>query len=561
MAVIFATVITADTMSGPSPAAADVADLGDENSIRTAVTKICLADESCTREIFLDMALGSRFLLEDYHATHVSKFAGPVALHAEFDNDTLRQIAEQVVEGVVHATKAAGLPLIDETAAVASTDQDTGRRRIHIIGSDRADAASPEEAIGEGRDRLFWLLLNDARAEEEVQPDEPCVSSLRSDQPSLDMLGALILVKPGFDIETTRVCIGIRLLQSLGLLSTLGVNNFDSLMSAGFSLKFTETGAINTMDRMMLSLLYDPGMKFGMTKERILEVFPEIYARHKPKNSITTETVSNDLIDPIDDRTLECLATLWCAEEMFLQMAVTGSELEPIDARNQVIKKKIMPATTTLVLGSTVGPSQKEAAHRGLNAAVSLANRIGLPVVHLEGEQATLNGSNTVIFVAGDIDADKSDDFALWLENMAGVQIFADMERQFAPNACQGVFSHFSNGLGIRLDLALLPGAAGVAPSLVERCVIEEFLQGFGLTADLRTGVQTLFDDRPDNMKPTGFDLFMLALLDHPAIMPGMTSDEVSSVFGQVHADVWSTFKADTWWLKDADIEDLPDDL
>lgn len=540
-------------------------DLGDQDPIRTAVTTTCLADESCTREMFLDIALGSRFLLENYHSSQVMKFAGPVALHTEFENDALREVAEQVAEGIIHATKVAGLPLIDETAAAAfaAAAQDTDRRRIHIIGSDRADAADPEETTGEGRDRLFWLLLDDARARQEAAPDEPCVSSLRSDPPSRDLLGALILVKPGLDIETTRVCIGIRLLQSLGLLSTWGFDDFDSLMSAGTSLQSPETGAISAMDRMMLSLLYDPSIEFGMTKERILEVFPEVYARHKPKDPITPKTVSSDLIDPIDDRTLECLATPWCAEEMFIQMAVTGSELEPIDADSQVIKKKIIPARVALVFGSTVGLLQREAARRGMNAAVSLASRMSLPVLLLEGEgeQTTPNGSNTIIFVTGDINADKSDDFAPWLENVAGVQIFADMERQFAPNVCQGIYSHFGNGLGIRLDLALLPGAVDIAPSLVERCVIEEFLQGFGLTADLRVGVQTLFDDRSDNQKPTGFDLFMLALLDHPAIRPGMTSDEVKSVFGHVHAEVWAAFKADTWWLKGADIDQLPDDL
>ena len=110
-----------------------VTGLGDREQIKMAYTHTCLADESCTREVFFDMALGNRFVLEDYHASQVVKLAGPVALQIEFDNDALREVAEQVVEGIVHATKNAGLPLIDEAAATAFVAQDTEHRRIYIV--------------------------------------------------------------------------------------------------------------------------------------------------------------------------------------------------------------------------------------------------------------------------------------------------------------------------------------------------------------------------------------------------------------------------------------------
>ena len=73
MAVIFAAVLTVG--AGPSPAATDVADLGDHDRFRAAFTKTCLADESCTRELFLDMTLGSRFDPKGYHADHVFKWS------------------------------------------------------------------------------------------------------------------------------------------------------------------------------------------------------------------------------------------------------------------------------------------------------------------------------------------------------------------------------------------------------------------------------------------------------------------------------------------------------
>jgi hypothetical protein len=75
---------------------------------------------------------------------------------------------------------------------------------------------------------------------------------------------------------------------------------------------------------------------------------------------------------------------------------------------------------------------------------------------------------------------------------------------------------------------------------VLKRCVYEEFSQMLGLYADVADDIDSLYTDQEHRRKLTEFDFLLLRLLYNPLIEPGMTRDEVITVFPEVYRQTFN---------------------
>ncbi len=73
---------------------------------------------------------------------------------------------------------------------------------------------------------------------------------------------------------------------------------------------------------------------------------------------------------------------------------------------------------------------------------------------------------------------------------------------------------------------------------LFERCLLEEVLQGLGPLNDDHTLTNSVFNDMSRHTNFTLHDRYILNMLYHPAVQPGMRREDVDQVIGRVLADV-----------------------
>ncbi len=109
-----------------------------------------------------------------------------------------------------------------------------------------------------------------------------------------------------------------------------------------------------------------------------------------------------------------------------------------------------------------------------------------------------------------------------------------DDEGADAPGRC--LVRVLSDSRGITASTAVIVSNEG--EFLFKRCLIEETLQGLGPMNDDRTLVYSVFNDQSRHSRFTRFDRFILNMLYHRRIRPGMTKRDARAVLPSVVRDV-----------------------
>ncbi len=92
-----------------------------------------------------------------------------------------------------------------------------------------------------------------------------------------------------------------------------------------------------------------------------------------------------------------------------------------------------------------------------------------------------------------------------------------------------------SNASGIRRSDAVIVSDRG--EFLFRRCLVEEVLQGLGPVNDNSALKDSIFNDKSRHIKFTKHDRYILNMLYHPRIRPGMSKREARAVLPEVIAD------------------------
>ncbi|MEM6616285.1 MAG: DUF2927 domain-containing protein [Pseudomonadota bacterium] len=104
--------------------------------------------------------------------------------------------------------------------------------------------------------------------------------------------------------------------------------------------------------------------------------------------------------------------------------------------------------------------------------------------------------------------------------------------------ACSGI-AFLESGGGITEAMAFVVADEG--RHMFQHCMVEEILQGLGPSNDSPKLVHSIFNDRNGIDTFTVFDRYIMNMLYHPAIRPGMTRNQVRRVLPGVVQDVRRT--------------------
>lgn len=106
--------------------------------------------------------------------------------------------------------------------------------------------------------------------------------------------------------------------------------------------------------------------------------------------------------------------------------------------------------------------------------------------------------------------------------------------RADAPGRC--LVRVVSDSRGISRSSAVIVSDEG--DFLFRRCLVEEVLQGLGPMNDDDSLAHSVFNDRSRHSRFTTFDRFILNMLYHPSIRPGMTPKQVEPLLPGVVREV-----------------------
>lgn len=480
----------------------------------------CLANESCVREVFTDIVLGNRFDRETDHFGRVIKWTDPVRLSYEDGDTVIDEVVRTTITNMELAAIDAGLPVL-----VSDASSDGQATEISIEMRD-------DPALFDGR---------------------ICTGRLDRKEDAAEPVGAWIAFSNAATPPEASHCVALWLLRVFGLVSRTPFGGFPSLLSNNVYFSDGDVTLISPMDEMLLSILYDPGIDPGMTRDQIKIVFPAIYASKSSAPNDIAKTP--DLLEPIDQATLACMADPICSRDMFVRMTVLGSTLEPRNTDSRFLAKRIGPASIQILIGEQTTKAMKQAAYRGLDYALTMADIIGIPHILVDAQTPASN-VNQAIFVSPNLRQDfEEGSFRTYLN--AGhmrTSVVEAFDALSEGHLCSvNVESVSVERLGIIAASEMIPATADMTPWWIERCVIEETMQAFGLVTDIDgdLGIATLFDDRLDNFRMTAFDLFMNKLLYHPTLEPGMDQELINALFDDVYKDVWQEMLSDHWWVPD----------
>jgi hypothetical protein len=166
---------------------------------------------------------------------------------------------------------------------------------------------------------------------------------------------------------------------------------------------------------------------------------------------------------------------------------------------------------------------RSDAGRRGevLRFVRSLPGKIaGLNVTVVERAEA----ANFRVFIV-----DRADYSAVVAE-----EIYDRPSSAFAPGKCLVRVVSGRNGI-TRSDAVIV---ADEGDFLFRRCMAEEILQGLGPANDDAALAESVFNDASRHASFTRFDRYLLNMLYHPAIEPGMTKMQVQRVLPEVLAEV-----------------------
>ena len=118
--------------------------------------------------------------------------------------------------------------------------------------------------------------------------------------------------------------------------------------------------------------------------------------------------------------------------------------------------------------------------------------------------------------------------------NVVAGEVYGRPTASFTPGKC--LVRVISTSAGISRSDAVIVADEG--EFLFHRCMVEETLQGLGPVNDDRSLSESVFNDMSRHATFTDFDRYILNMLYHPAIEPGMTKLEARRVLPAVAADV-----------------------
>lgn len=499
----------------PSPA-----DHRDVEEVKRRFSAACRHYQDCAREVFFDVVFGNRF-------DQPASAAEPLI--------KLKMLSRFVYSSGLSSTQMADLAIFRELVAIAKSSgvsfgdgEDRSDIVPFIVLSDERFDDRTVDADDPHRD-----LYDRALVKSRQNPDWVCWGVVGSDDETGYVTGSMLLVRSDTPQWYRRPCLARQFLRTLGLRSTTGIGGLNSILAHDWNPD--DTTNVTVMDHLLISLLYDAQIRPLMSKEEIKAVFMDAYNRNEPE--LDEEPDKGFLIEDIDDNTASCLATIECVKARFLEMAVLGSSIEPRSAKHQAVNKVIIPLRVALIMDEELSDGQRQAARLAFDQALSIARFLGVPIIEIDPDNPILSAFvTTTVFVTSDGRRGQTKDFEPWKENAQWRDFLA--EAALDHRHCFGQSYRNRHALGNAGFAAMIDLPSSWGDGLFKRCVLEETIQGLGLSSDIDAGVETLFDDRPDNMNLTYFDIVMMTILYHPRIEPGMNADQVSEVFDQVYAEV-----------------------
>lgn len=200
---------------------------------------------------------------------------------------------------------------------------------------------------------------------------------------------------------------------------------------------------------------------------------------------------------------------------------VFGSEYPSWGWQSRMVKKFAVPVRLYV--------DDRSTARRGADV-LSFAR--SLPAL-IEGLQVTPVGSpaeaNYRIYVVD------RDDY----QGVVSREVYGRPSSSFAPGRC--LVRVVSDRRGILRSDAVIVADEG--DFLFRRCLVEEILQGLGPVNDDESLGDSVFNDRSRHSSFTLFDRYLLNMLYHPLIRPGMGKSEALRVLSSVIADVRARLK------------------
>ena len=131
----------------------------------------------------------------------------------------------------------------------------------------------------------------------------------------------------------------------------------------------------------------------------------------------------------------------------------------------------------------------------------------------------------------------------------ANFTVYVVDRRQYAQVIQDDIYNSPRAQVRGRCMVRVLTGSTGISRAqavivsdegdfLFNRCMVEEILQGLGPLNDDATLSASVFNDTSRHARFMLHDRFILNMLYHPAVEPGMSQSEVDAVLGRVLADV-----------------------
>lgn len=203
------------------------------------------------------------------------------------------------------------------------------------------------------------------------------------------------------------------------------------------------------------------------------------------------------------------------------ERTVFGSEFPSWGWQSSLVKKFAGPAR--IYVDDRSGAGRGADALRFIRSLPQLISGLDLQVVD------NANEANFRVFIVGRAN----------YRQVAINEIYQQRSSSFAPGKCLVRVVSSRNGIE-RSDAVIV---ADEGEFLFQRCLTEEVLQGLGPVNDDGRLSGSVFNDRSRHSSFTEFDRYLLNVLYHPAILPGMTRAETRRILPAVVADVRSRLR------------------
>lgn len=371
--------------------------------LRVDYTNACHVSVTCTQEVFLDLAFP---LSNDGTArsTHLTKWTAPFSISfattLQEKNAEIAGDIEWRLDNIVTTLSSAGIDV-----SWGSFPPSPDHQSLVVLGVDEPGSKLgdifPTVADIPGIALAYEFAAQALNAEN----GSACRVSMAWDD-AHQIVGAVVLLDLKQDMDAIEYCLTQMVSSAFGFLGEPSISGLESSLADDFLQDY-----VTHFDKLLLKILTDDFIQPGLTMAEVKEVFPEVYARHRSWQV-------NDTFrpEPVDRETLSCMASIDCAREHFLEMAVTGSSLEPKSLEQRFLIKVQIPTSIALIEGANLSAEQKKAAAKGYRDALALARALRMPIFpqkpHYPKSLARIRG-----YLSGDFEADREGAFASWIES------------------------------------------------------------------------------------------------------------------------------------------------